>query len=395
MPDRSPPVGVAVLAGGRAEMLRASLNAHADALDALEAAGSPTCAVVVDATDRPDAAAVVAALDGATVLGGDPAEPEAAALARAVAALPGTVEHVVLTATDAAPGATALATLLEAARGGADLVLADPADPAPYALARRAALARLADLPPGEPPVAALARDLRAAGRTVALAAGAGVLRGDTSEVVTPGDARGAVLDTGHPEAVRMGYATYLGPRSVVTTWGPLERIEIGAYCSIAGDVRIFHPGGTMLDANGDRVDTTRIRGAHRMGTASTFPIGILVPDEPYDDVPPDAVAAKPMRIGSDVWIGAGAVVMGEVTVGHGAVIGAGAVVRRDVAPYEIVVGNPQVVKRRRFDDATCERLLNVRWWDWDPAIVRGNHTRFAAPIDAFVARFDPAGELA
>jgi glycosyltransferase involved in cell wall biosynthesis/serine acetyltransferase len=45
--------------------------------------------------------------------------------------------------------------------------------------------------------------------------------------------------------------------------------------------------------------------------------------------------------IGDDVDIGAGAVVIGPITVGNGAVIGAGAIVVHDVAPGEVVVGNP------------------------------------------------------
>ncbi|WP_118134383.1 sugar O-acetyltransferase [Oceanicella sp. SM1341] len=49
----------------------------------------------------------------------------------------------------------------------------------------------------------------------------------------------------------------------------------------------------------------------------------------------------RPIRIGADVWIGGGALLMPGVTVGDGAVIGAGAVVTRDVAPGATVVGNP------------------------------------------------------
>ena len=37
------------------------------------------------------------------------------------------------------------------------------------------------------------------------------------------------------------------------------------------------------------------------------------------------------MRIGSDVWIGGGAIILPGVTIGDGAVIGAGSVVTRDV----------------------------------------------------------------
>ncbi|WP_415404541.1 sugar O-acetyltransferase [Tateyamaria sp. SN3-11] len=50
---------------------------------------------------------------------------------------------------------------------------------------------------------------------------------------------------------------------------------------------------------------------------------------------------AKPVHIGKRVWIGGGAILLAGVSVGDGAVIGAGSVVTRDVAPGQIVVGNP------------------------------------------------------
>jgi maltose O-acetyltransferase len=49
----------------------------------------------------------------------------------------------------------------------------------------------------------------------------------------------------------------------------------------------------------------------------------------------------RPVRIGSDVWIGGGAILLPGVTIGDGAVIGAGSVVTRDVAPGVTVAGNP------------------------------------------------------
>ena len=45
--------------------------------------------------------------------------------------------------------------------------------------------------------------------------------------------------------------------------------------------------------------------------------------------------------IGSDAWIGAGAIIMPGVTVGEGSVVGAGAVVTKNVEPFTVVVGNP------------------------------------------------------
>jgi maltose O-acetyltransferase len=47
------------------------------------------------------------------------------------------------------------------------------------------------------------------------------------------------------------------------------------------------------------------------------------------------------IRIGSDVWIGGGAILLPGVTVGDGAVIGAGSVVTRDVPTGVTVAGNP------------------------------------------------------
>jgi maltose O-acetyltransferase len=49
----------------------------------------------------------------------------------------------------------------------------------------------------------------------------------------------------------------------------------------------------------------------------------------------------RPVRIGRDVWIGGGAILLPGVTVGDNAVIGAGSVVTRDVAERATVVGNP------------------------------------------------------
>ncbi|KIF82710.1 serine O-acetyltransferase [Noviherbaspirillum autotrophicum] len=45
--------------------------------------------------------------------------------------------------------------------------------------------------------------------------------------------------------------------------------------------------------------------------------------------------------IGNNVYIGAGARILGNITIGDGCQIGAGAVVIRDVPPHSIVVGVP------------------------------------------------------
>ncbi len=55
---------------------------------------------------------------------------------------------------------------------------------------------------------------------------------------------------------------------------------------------------------------------------------------------------AKPIAIGSDVWVGGGAIICPGVTIGDRAVIGAGSVVTRDIPATVLAVGNPCCVVR-------------------------------------------------
>ena len=50
---------------------------------------------------------------------------------------------------------------------------------------------------------------------------------------------------------------------------------------------------------------------------------------------------AKPITIGSNVWIGGGAQILPGVTIGDNVIIGAGAVVTKDIPEGETWVGNP------------------------------------------------------
>jgi maltose O-acetyltransferase len=49
----------------------------------------------------------------------------------------------------------------------------------------------------------------------------------------------------------------------------------------------------------------------------------------------------KPVEIGSDVWVGGGAIILPGVTIGSRAVIGAGSVVTRDIPEGVFAAGNP------------------------------------------------------
>ena len=59
---------------------------------------------------------------------------------------------------------------------------------------------------------------------------------------------------------------------------------------------------------------------------------------------------AAPVKIGKNVWIGGGSIILPGVTIGDHAVIGAGAVVNKDIPALAVAVGNPARVIRQFYD---------------------------------------------
>ncbi|MEP7371786.1 MAG: CatB-related O-acetyltransferase [Chitinophagaceae bacterium] len=70
--------------------------------------------------------------------------------------------------------------------------------------------------------------------------------------------------------------------------------------------------------------------------------------------------------VGNDIWLGCNATIMAGVKIGDGAIIATKSVVTKDVEPYSIVGGNPAKEIRKRFPDDTMQRLLKLKWWDWE-----------------------------
>lgn len=126
------------------------------------------------------------------------------------------------------------------------------------------------------------------------------------------------------------------------------DRLVVGRFCAIATGVRFI-----MNGAN------------HALDGLSTFPFSIFGAgwENPAEDWKKGSRGDT--IVGNDVWIGTHAVVLPGVNIGDGAIIGAYSVVARDVPAYGVAAGNPARTKKRRFDEATIARLVQIAWWNW------------------------------
>lgn len=126
------------------------------------------------------------------------------------------------------------------------------------------------------------------------------------------------------------------------------DKLIIGKFCMIASDVKFI-----MNGAN------------HLTDAISTYPFAI------FGNGWEKAMEGKTypnkgdLIIGNDVWIGYNATIMAGVTVGDGAIIATNATVVKDVPAYTIVGGNPAKEIKKRFDEATVKKLLELKWWNW------------------------------
>ena len=81
--------------------------------------------------------------------------------------------------------------------------------------------------------------------------------------------------------------------------------------------------------------------------------------DDPTQPIRMQGVTKKPVVIEDDVWIGAGAKILGGSHISKGCVIGANAVVKGKTEPYGIYVGAPaRLLKwRGQKDNSTAENI--------------------------------------
>ena len=122
--------------------------------------------------------------------------------------------------------------------------------------------------------------------------------------------------------------------------------IKIGEWCYIGEGSRIWSAASIEI---GDRV---LISHSANVFDSLTHPLKAAARHEQvkkiFDQGHPQGLSLdeKPVRIGNDAWIGAGAMVLRGVSIGEGGIVAAGAVVTKDVPAFTIVAGNPAVFVR-------------------------------------------------
>lgn len=103
--------------------------------------------------------------------------------------------------------------------------------------------------------------------------------------------------------------------------------IELGRDVTLGHGVWFIHPLGIVIGGNAIIGDRVRFFGSNTVGTAK---------ENGYP------------TIEDDVWVGAGARILGPITIGARSVIGANAVVLTDVPPDSVAVGVPAKIRPKR-----------------------------------------------
>jgi maltose O-acetyltransferase len=133
--------------------------------------------------------------------------------------------------------------------------------------------------------------------------------------------------------------------RELIGSVGEGAHIEPPFYCDYGTNIELG--AGVFVNLNCVFLDCARITiGAQTMLGPN---VQLLTPLHPLDAAErvKGPEYAKPIAIGSRVWIGGGAIVAAGVTIGDDTTIGAGSVVVRDIPPGVLAVGNPCRVVRR------------------------------------------------
>jgi acetyltransferase-like isoleucine patch superfamily enzyme len=133
-------------------------------------------------------------------------------------------------------------------------------------------------------------------------------------------------------------------------------KLVVGKFYSIAKNVKAY------------------LGGYHRTDWVTTYPFG-HIGKVLYNNFDGNGHPSSKgdIIIGNDIWIGDNVTIMSGVKIGDGAVIAANSHVVKDVEPYSITGGNPAKLIKYRFTPEQIEKLLEIKWWDWEDSKINLN----------------------
>jgi len=164
-----------------------------------------------------------------------------------------------------------------------------------------------------------------------------------------------------------IGIHTYINGMKIYC-WDDRFKLNIGKYCSIADDITLIAGG------------------EHDKDWVSTYPFIDRWSLQKYKYLKKPRYKGN-INIGNDVWIANNVTILSGVNIGDGSIIGASAVVTKDIPPYSIAVGNPIKIIKYRFNKVTIQKLLEIKWWDWDEDKIKLNQELFTNP-ENFIKEF-------
>lgn len=176
---------------------------------------------------------------------------------------------------------------------------------------------------------------------------------------------------------LRLGAGSSLSHRArVLNASTTSDNIVVGSYCRIEGELFVCAHGGsirvgdwcfigpeTRVWSAGEVVIGDRVLISHgcNIMDSLTHPIDAAVRHRHFRDImlsghPKNIdLDERPIVIGDDAWIAAGAIVLRGTSIGQGAIVAAGAVVTQDVPAWTVVAGNPARVVRA-LERSDCVR---------------------------------------
>jgi len=167
-----------------------------------------------------------------------------------------------------------------------------------------------------------------------------------------------------------------MGSFSFTRSVFPINTV-IGRYCSIGARVSVMgvdHPISRFTTANitYDRQAITNAQFFRDYPEIENFQVN--------NNEPKNGLG---VTIGNDVWIGEDVTIARGVTIGDGAILAAKALITRDVPPYAIMGGVPAKVIRYRFPQNVIDRLVEMKWWNYEVQSLLSASADI--PIEAFV----------